>query len=297
MARPGTDSRWLAAALALITGFMLAEVVVGILAGSLALLSDAAHMLSDAGALGLALVALRLARRPPRGGYTFGLQRAEILSAQANGLTLLLFGAWIGYEAIRRLIHPPDVAGLPVLITAVVGVAVNLAAVALIRRADRSRLNVEGAYLHVVTDLAGFVATAVAAIVIMATGFRRADSLASLLVVALMLRAGIGLVRDSGRVLLEAAPTGLNPDRVGRDLAGHDGVVEVHDLHIWEITSGSPALSAHVIVAPDLDCHRVRLELEERLRRDYDLRHTTLQVDHAPPELHQIARADRASSD
>jgi cobalt-zinc-cadmium efflux system protein len=136
----------------------------------------------------------------------------------------------------------------------------------------------------------------VAAIVIMTTGFRRADSLASLLVVALMFRAGIGLVRDSGRVLLEAAPTGLNPDRVGRDLAGHDGVVEVHDLHIWEITSGSPALSAHVIVAPDLDCHRVRLELEERLRRDYDLRHTTLQVDHAQPKLHQIARDRRVTS-
>jgi cobalt-zinc-cadmium efflux system protein len=291
LAGAGADSRWLLCALALIGSFMVAEVIIGIAAGSLALLSDAAHMLTDAGALALALVGLRLARRPPAGGYTFGLQRAEILSAQANGLTLLLFGAWIGYEAIRRLIHPADVAGLPVLLTALAGVAVNLVAVALIRRADRTRLSVEGAYLHIVTDLAAFVATAVAAVVIMTTGFRRADSLASLLVVALMVRAGLGLVRDSGRILLEAAPAGLDPARVGRELAGHAGVVEVHDLHIWEITSGSPALSAHVIVAPALDCHQVRLELEERLRHDYHLRHTTLQVDHAPPELHQISRA------
>jgi cobalt-zinc-cadmium efflux system protein len=286
-----TDSRWLLAALVLIGSFMVAEVIVGFAAGSLALLSDAAHMLTDAGALVLALVGLRLARRRPAGGYTFGLQRAEILSAQANGLTLLLFGAWIGYEAVRRLIYPAEVAGLPVLLTALAGVAVNLVAVALIRRADRTRLSVEGAYLHVVTDLAAFVATAIAAVVIMTTGFRRADSLASLIVVALMIRAGIALVRDSGRVLLEAAPAGLDPDRIGRELAGHRGVVEVHDLHIWEITSGSPALSAHVIVAPALDCHQVRLELEDRLRHDYDLRHTTLQVDHAQPELHQISRA------
>jgi cobalt-zinc-cadmium efflux system protein len=289
---PSADGRWLGGALALVTAFMLAEVVVGVAAGSLALLSDAAHMLTDAGALGLALVALRLAGRRPRGGYTYGLQRAEILSAQANGITLLLLGAWIGYEAIRRLAHPADVAGLPVLVTAAVGVAVNLAAAGLIRRADRTRLNVEGAYLHVVTDLAAFVATGLAGLVILTTGWRRADSVASLIVVALMVRAGVGLVRASGRVLLEAAPAGLDPDQIGRDLAGHDGVVEVHDLHVWEITSGSPALSAHVIVAPDLDCHAVRLAMEDRLRRDFDLRHTTLQVDHAQPELHQIGAPD-----
>jgi len=290
--RPGPDADWrrLGGALALIASFMVAEVVVGVVAGSLALLSDAAHMLTDAGALALALVALRLARTRPRGGYTYGLQRAEILSAQANGLTLLLFGGWIGYEAIRRLVRPPEVEGLAVLVTALVGVAVNLVATALIRRADRSRLNVEGAYLHVVTDLAAFIATAIAGAVVLLTGFRRADSIASLVVVAMMLYAGVGLVRASGRVLLEAAPAGLDPDRIGRDLAAHGGVVEVHDLHVWEITSGSPALSAHVIVAPDLDCHAVRLALEERLRRDYELRHTTLQVDHAQPELHQIRR-------
>lgn len=267
---------------------MVAEVVVGIAANSLALLSDAAHMLTDAAALALALVALRLAQRPPRGGYTYGLKRAEILSAQANGITLLVLAAWLGYEAIGRLIRPPDVAGLPVVITATAGIGVNLVAVWLVRRADRRSLNVEGAYQHILTDLAAFIATAVAGVVILASGFDRADPIASLVVVALMVRAGIGLVRDSGRILLEAAPAGLDPAAVGRDMAGHAGVVEVHDLHVWEITSGSPALSSHVLVQPGLDCHQLRLDLERLLRERYGLTHTTLQVDHASPVVHHI---------
>jgi cobalt-zinc-cadmium efflux system protein len=285
-----TDRARLIAALALIGGFMAVEVIVGLLAGSLALLADAAHMLTDAGALGLALVALRLSDRPPSGGFTYGLKRTEILSAQANGLTLLLLALWLGIEAIRRLVHPPEVTGLAVLATAIVGVAVNLGAVALVRRADRGRLAIEGAYLHLVTDLAAFAATGVAGLVIALTGFSRADPIASLVVVALMVRAGVSLVRASGRVLLEAAPAGLDPMTIGRELAAHDGVVEVHDLHVWEITSGLPALSAHVIVTDRKDCHRVRLDLEAFLRDTYDLTHTTLQVDHAQPELHTIGR-------
>jgi cobalt-zinc-cadmium efflux system protein len=283
--------RWLAIALGLVAAFMAAEVVVGLLARSLALLSDAAHMLTDAASIALALVAMRLAARPPRGGYTYGLRRAEILSAQANGITLLLLAAWLAYEAVRRLVHPADVQGLPVLLTALVGVAVNLVAAWLIRRAGRRSLNVEGAYQHIVTDLAAFLATAIAGAVILVVDFRQADPLASLIVVALMVRAGVRLVRDSARILLEAAPAGLDPARVGRDMAGYDGVVEVHDLHVWEITSGSPALSAHVIVAPALDCHRLRLDLEHMLRARYDLTHTTLQLDHAQPTVHPITRA------
>jgi cobalt-zinc-cadmium efflux system protein len=288
---PDSDRRWLAAALALIATFMTAEVVVGITVNSLALISDAAHMLTDAVALALALIALHLAGRPPRGGYTYGLKRAEILSAQANGITLLLMAAWLGYEAVRRLIEPEDVAGLAVVVTAGVGVAVNLVAAWWIRQADRRSLNVEGAYRHVLTDLGAFLTAAVAGLVIMITGFRQADPIASLVVVAMMAHAGIGLVRDSGRILLEAAPAGLDPARVGRDLAGLDGVVEVHDLHVWEITSGSPALSAHVIVAPALDCHRLRHNLEDLLRDRYALTHTTLQVDHSPPTVHRIGHA------
>jgi cobalt-zinc-cadmium efflux system protein len=284
------DRRWLSAALGLIAVFMVVEVAVGVTASSLALLSDAAHMLTDVGALALALVAMRLAARPPRGGFTYGLKRAEILSAQANGLALIVLGAWVGYEAVRRLISPPPTAGLPVLVMALIGVGVNLVATGFIRRASHRSLNLEGAYLHLITDLAAFAATAVAGVLILTTGFRRADPIASLIVVVLMLRAGASLLRASLRVLLEAAPAGMDPAQVGRDLADHRGVVEVHDLHVWEITSGSPALSAHVIVDSALDCHLLRLDLEALLLRRYGLRHTTLQVDHAQPRLHHIGR-------
>jgi cobalt-zinc-cadmium efflux system protein len=285
------DQRWLGAALALIVTFLLVEAVVGVVIGSLALISDAAHMLTDAVALALALVALRLARRPARGGYTYGLRRAEILSAQANGITLLLLAAWLGYLAVRRLIEPSEVPGVPVIVTALTGIAINLAATWCVRRADRRSLNVRGAYLHILTDLAAFIATAVAGAVILLTGFARADAIASLIVVALMVHAGLGLVRDSGRVLLEAAPAGLEPTRIGHDMAAQDGVVEVHDLHVWEITSGAPALSAHVLVAPTLNCHRVRDGLETMLRERYELTHTTLQVDHAEPSVYRITSA------
>jgi len=288
----GADRRWLGAALALIVALMAGEAVVGLLANSLALLSDAAHLLTDAAALVLALIALRLAQRPAVGGYTYGLKRAEILSAQANGITLLLLSAWLGYEAVRRLVSPPAVAGVAVLVTAMVGVAVNLAATWCVRRADRRSLNIRGAYLHLLTDLAAFIATAIAGLVILLTGYTRADALASLVVVALMIHAGVGLVRDSGRILLEAAPAGLEPSRIGTDMAAHPGVAEVHDLHVWEITSGSPALSAHVLVEPSLDCHRVRSELEQLLRERYELNHTTLQVDHAQPTVLRIGRGD-----
>ncbi|WP_433206786.1 cation diffusion facilitator family transporter [Dactylosporangium sp. CS-047395] len=275
------DRRWLAVALALIGAFMVGEVVVGLLVRSLALLSDAAHMLTDAGAIVLALVAMRLAARPPKGGYTFGLKRAEILSAQANGLTMLILAAVLAVEAVRRLFHPPDVVGLPVLVTAVAGIGVNLLASWALSRANRTSLNVEGAFQHVLNDLFAFVATAIAGLVMVTTGFTRADPIATLIVVALMVRAGLGLVRASGRIFLEAAPSGIDPPALGERLAAMAHVVEVHDLHVWQITSGEPALSAHVLVAPGRDCHAVRAAIEELLRREYALTHSTLQVDHA----------------
>jgi cobalt-zinc-cadmium efflux system protein len=286
-ARPGRRGPLLAA-LAAIVAYMLAEVVVGLLAGSLALLSDAAHMLTDAGSLALVLVTMRLADRPPRGGYTYGLRRTEILSAQGNGLTLLLLAAWLGYAAVLRLVHPRPVAGGWVLGMALVGVAVNLLATALVGRANRESLNVEGAFQHILTDLFAFVATAVAGLIILLTGMTRVDPLATIVVVVLMVRAGVRLLRESGRVLLEAAPAGVRPDQLGARLAAVDGVREVHDLHVWEITSGQPALSAHILVAPDGDCHATRLELERLLGKEYHIGHTTLQVDHARTELLQI---------
>ncbi|MCB5908671.1 cation diffusion facilitator family transporter [Streptomyces pinistramenti] len=277
---PDADRRWLRAALVLITAFMAVEVVIGVLARSLALISDAAHMLTDAASIVLALIAMRLAARPARGGYTYGLKRAEILSAQANGITLLVLSVWLAYEAVQRLIAPPAVTGGLVLVTALAGVVVNLIATWFLSKANRSSLNVEGAYQHILTDLFGFVATAVAGLVVLTTGFARADALATLVVVALMLRAGYGLVRESGRIFMEAAPAGVDPDALGDHLVATDEVVEVHDLHIWQITSGQPALSAHILVAPGGDCHKVRRRLQELLSTEYGITHATLQVDH-----------------
>jgi cobalt-zinc-cadmium efflux system protein len=284
------DARRLSGAFALIVAFMLAEVVAGIVGSSLALLSDAGHMLTDAVALGLALVALRLAERPAGGSFTYGLRRAEILSAQVNGITLLLLGIWIVYEGIRRLIEPPAVEGALVLVVAVVGIGVNLAAARLIAGAERRSLNVEGAFRHVLTDLFAFIATAIAGGVILIWGFDRADGIASLLIAGLMLWAAYGLLRDSGRVFMEAAPPELDPEQIGRTLVAADGVVEVHDLHVWEVTSGMPAISAHMIVGRDVDCHEARWRAARLLADRFGVEHSTLQVEHEPgDELLQIS--------
>jgi cobalt-zinc-cadmium efflux system protein len=272
-------------ALALIVAFMAAEVAVGIVVSSLALLSDAAHMVADAGALALSLAAAALARRPARGAMTYGLGRVEILSAQTNGITLLVLALLIAYFAVRRLLAPPQVGGVPVIVVACAGIVVNLVAVRVLAGSGGPRsLNLEGSYRHILTDLYGFIATAVAGGVIVATGFQRADAIASLLVAGLMLHAAWLLLRESGRVFMEAAPAGLRPEQIGRALAAEPGVVEVHDLHVWEVTSGFPALSAHVVVRPGEDCHGIRRELARMLEERFDLRHTTLQVDHAAAE-------------
>ena len=286
------DQRALKIALALIVAFMIGEVVAGILASSLALLSDAAHMLTDAAALAISLAAARLAMRPARGSMTYGLGRVEILSAQANGVTLLVLGCLIVYEAIVRLASPPEVRGGVVLVVALVGIVVNvIAARVLAGGSDHERsLNVEGSFRHILTDLYGFIATAIAAVVILLTGFSRADAIASLVIAGLMLWAAYGLLKASGRVFMEAAPTGLDPEQIGRLLASQPEVIEVHDLHVWEVTSGFPALSAHVVVSAGSDCHALRRSLQRLLEDSFDLHHTTLQVDHesAPQEPLQI---------
>jgi cobalt-zinc-cadmium efflux system protein len=290
------DAGRLAITLALILAFMAAEVITGILASSLALLSDAGHMLTDAAALGLSLVAVRLAARPAKGALTFGLKRAEILSAQFNGATLLVLALLIVYEGIRRLASPPRVTGAVVLVVALVGIAVNLLATWTLSGANRQSMNVEGSFQHIVTDLFAFIATAIAGIVIIATGFDRADGIASLVVAAIMLRAAWGLLRDSGRVFLEASPRSIDPDEVGHAMALSEGVVEVHDLHVWEVTSGFPALSAHVLVGEDADCHAARRTLEAMLHDRFELEHTTLQVDHQRGDLLQIEGAEPRAS-
>lgn len=267
-------------ALGLILAFMVVEVVAGVLAHSLALIADAGHMLTDAAALALSVVALRLAARPAQGAWTYGLRRVEILSAQANGATLLVLAGVIVYSAVRRLIAPPTVSAWAVVAVALAGILVNGAAVFTLVGAERANMGIEGSFQHILTDLFAFIGTAVAGAVILLTGFRRADPIASLVVAALMLRSSYGLLRDSARVFLEAAPEGLDPQDVGRALAAQAGVVEVHDLHVWEVSSGFPALSAHVLVGREVDCHAVRRALELLLRERFALEHTTLQVDH-----------------
>jgi cobalt-zinc-cadmium efflux system protein len=294
----GADTGALKQALVLIVVFMAVEVVAGLLASSLALLSDAAHMLTDAAALALSLFAARLAQRPAAGAMTYGMGRAEILSAQANGTTMLVLALLIVYGAIAHLVSPPATDGGTVLAVALAGIAVNLAAVRVMAPKGESRsLNIEGSYQHLLTDLFGFIATAIAAAVILATGFHRADAIASLLIAALMLRAGYGLLHDSVRVMMEAAPAGLDPEKIGHTLAEQHGVAEVHDLHVWEVTSGFPALSAHIVVDAGEDCHEVRRALSRLLEDRFGLEHSTLQVEHArasqPPLQIELAPGQR----
>lgn len=275
-----TDRRWLLAALGVIAAFMVGEVIAGLLAHSLALISDAGHLLTDATALLVAVIASRIAERPARGAYTYGFARVDALSGQANGITLVLLAAWFVFEAIRRLINPPDTAGGVIVVVAAIGVGMNVLATALASKADRRSLNVRGAVAHLVNDLWAFVATLVAGIVIMATGWTRADAIASLVVAALMIIAGAGLIRDAGRIFLEAAPTGLDPMQIGAQLVAANGVAQVHDLHVWEMAAGEAALSAHVLVDRAEDCHVIADALRDRLARDYGIEHVTLQVDH-----------------
>jgi cobalt-zinc-cadmium efflux system protein len=288
--RHDADRRALAIALTLIVAFLVAEVVAAVIAGSLALLADAGHMLTDAGALAFALFAATLAARPAQGRWTFGYKRLEILAAQANGITLLVVALLILYGSVRRLISPSDVRGGIVLVVALGGIAVNIAATAALSRASRDSLNVRGAFLHVATDTVAFAGTAIAGALILATGWDRFDPIASLGVAALMLWASWGLLHESSSIFLERSPVAIDPEEVGRALVAEPDVVEVHDLHVWTVTSGFPALAAHVLVAPDADCHAVRRQLERMLRDRFDLEHTTLQVEHAEPRLLTIER-------
>lgn len=279
------DARSLRVALALILSFMVGEVVVAVAVHSLALLADAGHMLTDAGALAASLWAARLATRPARGKWTFGFVRAEILSAALNGVTLLVVAGIILAESISRLLHPLAVHGGAVVAVASVGVVVNVAAAWTLARGSRESLNVEGSFRHILTDLYAFLATIVAGVLIMATGYERADALASLVVVALMVKASWGLLRASGQILLEAAPEDVNLDDVREHLRRVEHVLDVHDLHVWTVTSGLPVLSAHVVI--DESCFSDGLvpalldRLQSCLAGHFDVEHSTFQME--PP--------------
>ena len=273
--------RALATALALTAGYTVVEVVGGIAAGSLALLADAVHMLSDNVAIALALVAVWLAAKPATPERTYGYKRAEVLAALANGVLLVALAIWIFVEAIMRLRDPGDPLGGWMLAIALLGLAVNLASGAVLARARRGSINVEAALRHVLADVLGSIGVAVAAVLILTTGWDQADPVVSLLIGVLVLASAWSILRDSTEILLESTPRGLDVDALGRRLAAAPGVVEVHDLHVWTITSGFTALSAHVLVRPGEDCHGRRRELEHMLHDEFGIEHTTLQVDHA----------------
>jgi len=275
------DSRdALALALAITAVYTVAEVVGGLLTGSLALLADAVHMLSDNVALALALFAVWLAERPATPDRTYGFKRAEVLAALANGVALVALSIWIFYAAFQRFRDPPDVLGGWMLVLGAAGVAVNLAVGMILSQGRRGSLNVEAAFRHVFADLLGSVGVVAAAAVILTTGWLEADPLVSVLIGGLVLLSSWSILRDSTTILLEAAPSGIDTRAVGERLANAPGVVEVHDLHIWTITSGFPALSAHVLVGRGEDCHARRLELARLLEQEFGIEHATLQVDH-----------------
>ena len=291
VAAPDADRRHLAFALGLIVAFLVFEVVAAFVGNSVTLLADAGHMLIDVGALAAALIAARLAARPPSETHTYGLKRAEILAAAGNGITLLIVSALIVFEAVVRLIHPQTVRGGWLIGVAIVGVAVNLAATMTLARANRRSLNVEGAFQHIVTDLYAFIGTVVAGIIIVTTGFLRADPIASLLVVALMVRAAVTLLRPALRVLVEATPEDMEIAEVRRHILEVAEVVSVHDLHAWTLTSGVPVLSAHVVLSDGCvstgDAAQVLDRLQACLAGHFDVDHSTFQLEPIGHQEHE----------
>jgi cobalt-zinc-cadmium efflux system protein len=288
---PDADRRYLGIALSLIVGFMAVEVVVAVLSGSLALLADAGHMLTDAGAIAGSIWALRLAERPTSPVWSYGFKRAEILAAAINGVTLLVVGLLVAFDAVRRLVHPPAVEGVALVVVAAAGVVVNLVGTWVLSKANRRSLNIEGAFQHMLTDLYGFIGTAVAGVVVITTGWRRADSVASLLVVVLVLRAAWGLLRSSGRVLLEGTPETVDLDEVRQHLYELPEVLSVHDLHAWTLTSELPALSAHVVVSDAClnggGVGRLLDHLQHCLANHFDVEHSTFQLEAATHADHE----------
>lgn len=276
----GASRRALSLVLALAVGFTVVEIVGGILTGSLALLADAGHMLFDTVAIGLALVAIALARRPATPRRSFGFQRAEILAAFVNGLTLVLVSGWITWEAIQRFRDPPEILGGWMLAVAVVGLGVNAVSAAILMRSGRESLNVEAALRHVLADLLGSVGVVVAAVVIVLTGWTVVDPVVSLAIAVLIVASAWSVLRDSAAILMEETPSGIDAGAVARAIVSVPGVSSVHDLHVWRITSGFDALAAHVLVGRGEDCHALRRDIEGVLESQFDITHTTLQVDH-----------------
>ncbi len=278
-----SDFRLIVVALALLSVFLVGEVAAAVVGHSLALFADSGHMLSDVGALALSAWAIRMAKRPSGGRWTYGLQRAEILSAAINGVALAAIALLIGVAAVQRLVFPQHVRGGLVLAVAVVGALVNVLATTVLSRANRTSLNVRGAYLHIVTDLYAFVGTAIAGLVILLSHWNQADSVASLVVVALMLRASWSLLKESGEIFLQASPQSLDLEQVRSRLGEIPDVLEVHDLHAWTLTSGSYTVTAHIVIQGHCfdtgHAPQILDALQSRLSSDFGVTHSTFQLE------------------
>jgi cobalt-zinc-cadmium efflux system protein len=278
--------RPLAISFALIAGFFVVEAVAGVVTGSLALLSDAGHMLTDVVGLGMALAAIQLARRfdmRDAGPHTFGVYRLEILAAFVNALLLFGVAIWVLVEAVRRLADEPEIDGVAMLVVAVLGLVVNLIAFALLRRGSKESLNVEGAYLEVLADTLGSVGVILAAVMLEVFGWWWADPVIGALVGVWILPRAWRLGRRAVRILLQAAPEELDLDRLRADLGAIDGVIDVHDLHVWTLTSDMDAASAHLVAATGTDHHAVLDQARDLLVTRYRIDHGTFQVE---PDSH-----------
>ena len=291
----GKSKRSLVTALVLITGYMVAEVAGGILSGSLALIADAGHMLTDAASIALALLAMHFAERPPSARRTFGYHRIEILAALVNALTLWLVAAWVMVEAWHRFRDVPDVDGGLMLSVGAVGLVVNVLAAWMLQRSAGHSVNVEGAFRHVMADLLGSVGVVVSGILVWAFGWTLADPILSVVIGVLILLSTWRLLAKVVHVLLEGAPDHVDVSRLCRELQRVQGVVEVHDMHVWTIAEGYDALAAHVVVDPDYPGSRLEPVLR-RLRavasRDFGIHHVTIQVEQSPDDCSEHHHAD-----
>src|SRR3954469_5797242 len=272
------NRRKMTAALGINVVLLVAGVVGALVFGSVALLADAGHVLSDVGAIALGLLAAAVATRPARGRRTFGLHRGEILAALVNGLLLVAVSVAVFVEAIGRLTDPPSVDATGVLLIGLLGLAGNAAATVVLLAGDRQDLNLEGVLRHSAADALGSLGVVVSAVIVLATGWRYADPIAGLLIGVLVLVGSYGLVRDAFDVLMEAAPAGIDVEEGGKAMAAVPGVREVHDLHVWTVTSGFPALAAHIRTDPSDDLDEVRSRVEAVLHERFEIQHTTLQI-------------------
>ncbi|AQY02142.1 MULTISPECIES: cation diffusion facilitator family transporter [Microbacterium] len=285
--RSASHRRLLAISLTLTATIMVVQVVGAIFTGSLALLADAAHMFTDASALVIALIAAAVAARPADDRRTFGYQRAEVFGALINAIILILLAGWVAFEAVGRLLNPgeTEVVGGLMLVVAVVGLVANAISMWLLSRAQRTSINVRGAYLEVMGDLIGSAMVIIAAIVIVTTGWMPADAIASLMIAVLIIPRAISLLREVFSVLSESAPKGTAVSEIRQHLLDYDGVIGVHDVHVWQLTRGAPVFSAHVSVDPALlaDGRSTKLlnDLQSCLAHHFDVAHSTFQIEPA----------------